>query len=53
VVLCTGSRGGRAEQGSMCLRKKKREEGSGGPIWKSQKSQGPLGRLNFPTDVEV
>jgi hypothetical protein len=41
------------EQSSTCSRKKKRGEGSGGPIWKSQKSQGPLGKLKFPTDVEV
>jgi hypothetical protein len=45
--------GGRAEQGSTCPRKKKRGEGSRGPIWKSHKSNGPLSKLNFPTDVEV
>jgi hypothetical protein len=36
-----------------CARKKKRGRGSGGPIWKSQKLQGPLGKLKFPTDVGV
>jgi hypothetical protein len=33
--LCTGGRGGRAEQGSTCPRKKKRGEGSEGLVWKS------------------
>jgi hypothetical protein len=42
-----------AEQRNTCARKKKRGRGSGGPIWKSQKLQGPLGKLKFPTDVEV
>jgi hypothetical protein len=41
-----------AEQ-STCPRKKKRGEGSGGPIWKFQESQGPLGKLKFSTDVEI
>jgi hypothetical protein len=56
---CTSSHGkqswgGRGtEQRNMCARKKKRGRGSGGPIWKSQKLQGPLGKLKFPTDVEV
>jgi hypothetical protein len=51
VTHCTGGR--RTEQGSTCPRKKKRGDGSGGPIWKSQKSQGPLGKERFPTDLEI
>jgi hypothetical protein len=47
---CAGGRG--ADQ-STCPRKKKRGEGSGGPVWKFQESQGPLGKLKFPTDVEI
>jgi hypothetical protein len=43
---------GGAEQ-SMCPRKKKRGEGSGGPVWKFHEFQGPLGKERFSTDVEV
>jgi hypothetical protein len=31
----------------------KRGEGSGGPVWKFQESQGPLGKAKFPTDLKV
>jgi hypothetical protein len=44
---------GGTEQRSTCSRKKKRGEGSGGPVWKSQELQGPLSKLKFPTDVGV
>jgi hypothetical protein len=42
-----------AEQRNTCARKKKRGEGVRGPIWKSQKLQGPLGKLKFPTDIKI
>jgi hypothetical protein len=40
------------EQRNTCARKK-RGEGVRGPIWKSQKLQGPLGKLKFPTDIKI
>jgi hypothetical protein len=33
--------------------RRREKRGPGGPIWKSQKLQGPLDKLKFPTDVEV
>jgi hypothetical protein len=33
--------------------RRREKRGSGGPIWKSHKLQGPLGNLKFSTDVEV
>jgi hypothetical protein len=42
-----------AEQRNTCARKKKRGEGVRGPIWKSQKLEGPLGKLKFPTDIKI
>jgi hypothetical protein len=43
---------GETEQDSTCPRKKK-TGGSGGPVWKFQEFQGPLGKERFPTDLEV
>jgi hypothetical protein len=35
-------------------RGRRREGGDrGGPIWKSQKLQGPLGKLKFPTYIKI
>jgi hypothetical protein len=50
-ALCR--RHGKTEQSSTCPRMKKRGKGSGGPVWKFQKSQGPIGKARFPTDLEV
>jgi hypothetical protein len=45
--------GRKQSRGSRARGRRREGRGSGGPVWKSQKSQGPLGKLNFPTDVEV
>jgi hypothetical protein len=49
----TAPAAGGAEQRSTCPRKKKRGEGSGGPIWKSKKFQGLLCKARFLTDLKV
>jgi hypothetical protein len=53
TMRCPALAAGRAEQSSTCSRKKKRGKGSGGPVWKFQESQGTLGKVRFPTDLEV
>jgi hypothetical protein len=45
----------RQEKQSRAARARGRREGrvSGGPVWKFQEFQGPLGKERFPTDVGV
>jgi hypothetical protein len=46
-----GRLGNRAEE--HVREEEEEREGVRGPIWKSQKLQGPLGKQKFSTDVEI
>jgi hypothetical protein len=49
-VLCTGGREGRWGRG---VPEEEEESGVRGPVWKFQKSQGPLGKVKFSIDLKV
>jgi hypothetical protein len=54
VARCSApAAGGQSRAGQHMPVEEEERGGVRGPIWKSQKSQGPLVKLNFPTDVEV
>jgi hypothetical protein len=48
---CAGGR--ETEQAARARGRRREGKGSGGPVWKFQESQGPLGKEKFPTDVGV
>jgi hypothetical protein len=51
ALHCAGGRG--AEQSSTYPRKKKRGERSEGPMCKTKRFQGPLGKAKFLTNLKV